>query len=417
VQMSGPAPFRAIRRRVIWVGGLLVIGGIATAPFIPPRASTNWASATGFLSAAYVDTPNLVRMVGVLACVVTRSAFAEGSGSAGRNQHVVIIRSTDGGATWGSPIEVEPAAESTSSWGIPYYDGDSDLLYVFYAFNVDGVTSTPLLGGGTSNRTDSVGALAYRTSSDRGLSWSARTILPIPTTHIDKRNAYNGSKVFFWLSDTVKFFRGNLYLSLSKVTDMGFRDTEAFVAKIPLPPTSIELLSSGSDGLVADDTFGATHITEEPTPVFHADGLITVFARTDRGRLFEAWSTDGGATFTRDWARQADGASYVAHPRAAPAVWQLPDGRFLLWTHNNTGTTFHSPRNPVWYRLGVRAGNRILWGRHHLLTWSNNPKVRISYPSMLVDGDDLIFAASDKGTAAGGYGVKLIRLRLADLRS
>jgi hypothetical protein len=36
---------------------------------------------------------------------------------------------------------------------------------------------------------------------------------------------------------------------------------------------------------------------------------------------------------------------------------------------------------------------------------------------MLVDGDDLIFAASDKGTAAGGYGVKLIRLRLADLRS
>jgi len=352
-------------------------------------------------------------MPGVLACVYTTSAYQEGSSSAGGDQHIAIKRSTDGGATWGSEIDVEPSSSNTASWGMPYYDADNDKLYVFYTYNIDGLTSTDKVGGGTTVRVDVVGTLSYRTSDDKGLTWSARTDLSLPSSNIDSRNAYSGAKQFFWMQD-VKAANGKVYLSINKAADAGLTDTEGFFAEIDIPPTTVNLLPSGGDGLRADDTFGSTTITEETSAIFHSDGLISAFARTDKGRLTEFWSTDGGATFTADWARLSDGTSYVPHPRASPFVCELPDGRFFLWTYNKYGTTFSgADRDPVWYRIGVRSGNRILWGVHHMLTFTATQN-GIAYPSLVIDGTNVLIAASDKGTVSGLYGAKLLTFDLSD---
>jgi len=322
--------------------------------------------------------------------------------------------------TWGDPIEIEPASSYMSSWGVPYYDEANDLLYVFYTYNTSNETGTPYIGGGASNKPDIVGTIGYRVSDDKGLTWGSRSELVVPTTNIDERNVYDGAKILFWLFSVgvPQYVDGGILFGMAKVTDGHATDTEAFIVKVDIPPTAATLLPSGmdGDGLVPDSTFGATTVSEEPCIFVHDDGLITVIARTDRGYASEFWSTDGGVTFSRDWARQLDGVSYIPQPHSPVPFWQLPDGRFLLWHHNNSISGYTNNRHPVWYRLGERVGNRIRWGVHHLLTYTAVYNGQIVYPSMVVDGDDLVFAASDKGTGIGGEGIKLLRFAISDFK-
>jgi hypothetical protein len=372
------------------------------------KVPARWSAATTILEDSYVDTPYLVSMPGVLGCVVTMNSTG-GEGNDG--EHVAILRSTDNGATWGSPIEIEPVANPSSSWGCPYYDAANDKLYVFYTYNTADVTTV-----GASSRVDCVGVLAYRTSSDKGLTWSARTELTIPTTSIDTANVTSGTHKLFWLFDVPKFKDGHVYIGLSKMTNMSFTTSQAFFAKVAIPPSSITLLPSGSAGISAQSTFGATTICEEPTCLLHSDGLITMLARTDKGRLVEAYSTDGGSTFTVDWAMQTDGTTYILNSRGPASAWELPDGRLILWHYDNDGGEFTSPRNPVWYRIGERSGNRVRWGaQRKMLTSALPASLRIGYASMIAVGNELLFAASDKGTAHSGSGAKLFRCDISEL--
>lgn len=378
-------------------------------PIAPVRS---WDSATTIIGAPYVDTPSLVSMPGVLACVVTLNPNA-GEGQS-PDEHVAIVRSTDNGVTWGSAIAVEPMASPVSAWGMPWYDADNDLLYVFYTYNYENLSSVPHTTSGSSSRVDCVGAVAYRTSSDKGLTWSDRTLLQVPLSTIDSRNGFSGVRPIFWLYDTPKFRNGKVYFGLSKTTDMRFVDTEAFIGRVTLPaPEELELLP-GTNGLRALTTFGASTIGEECTPVIHADGVITAYARTDRGRMIEAVSTDDGQTFTIDWMRLSDGVGYVYSGRAPAAVWELPDGRFLLWHYNRATSEMSEVRDPVYYRIGTRFENRIRWGSARLLTQSSTRNRQIGYASMAIVGSELLIAASDKGTAHGGAGAKLLRFNLSD---
>lgn len=392
------------------LGGIFLMAAVGSVIVHRARLPASWDDATTIITASYVDTPYLVAMPGVLAAVVTQNLTA-GEGNAG--QHVAILRSMDNGVTWGNAIEIEPVANPSSSWGLPYYDAANNRLYVFYTYNTTDVAS---INGAA--RVDSVGVLAYRTSTDKGLTWSARTELAIPTTAIDTNNVTNGAHKLFWMFDVPKFRNGFLYMGLSKIHSMSFTITQSFFARVAIPPVSIVLLPSGPNGVTALSTFGATTICEEPTGLLHSDGLITMISRTDKGRLVEAWSTDGGASFSVDWAMQTDGSTYILNPRGPASVWELPDGRFFLWHYDNTGPLFTSPRNPVWYRFGSRSGNRVRWGaQQRMLISALNTKAPrgMSYASMVVVGDEMLVAASDKGTEQGGAGAKLFRFRLSDL--
>jgi BNR repeat-like domain len=85
----------------------------------------------------------------------------EGRASAtgdGGDKDLIIKRSTDGGATWGSNQIIEGAGNA-NGWGQPVFVVDGVTTYLFY----DGVY-------------DSTGHhLFFRTSTDNGATWSSRT--------------------------------------------------------------------------------------------------------------------------------------------------------------------------------------------------------------------------------------------------
>lgn len=375
---------------------------------------TDWHFAAHMLDAAYVDMPYLASVPGAIISTVTYNTNAiEG----GADQHVAVLRSTDDGATWSAPIDIEPASNPESSWAMPFYDATNGKLYVFYVYNFEDVRSIPNSNGvGSSSRVDSIGKIAYKVSTDGGLTFGSRTLITLPATTIDNRNPYSGAKQLLWLFGHPVLHDGKLYLGYSKMGEVVggnlFVDTMAFVLRMDLGASGVSNFAVlPSDGIRLPTPFWggpAMTITEEPSVVVHNDGVINVFSRTDRGRLGESYSTDGGATFTNDWARQTGGALTVYHPRGPAFAFELPDGRFLLWTYNNNESGFGG-RNPVWYRLGQRVGNRIQWGAPKALLYYQDMDTRIGYPSAVVVGDDLLVAASNKTSA------RCWRVPLADL--
>lgn len=376
----------------------------------------DWHFAQTILDTAYVDMAYLVAMPGVLAATLTVNDDSATEGNTA--QHVAIVRSNDNGISWGAPIDIEPASAPEASWVMPWYDAERDLLYAFYTFNFEDVRSIPNSNGvGSTSRVDSIGTIAYRVSTDRGLTWGARQLIAIGAKDIDNRNPFAGAKQLLWTFGHPVVDAGKLYLGFSKcgvvVSGNQFTDTEAFLlrANIGSTLTGWAQLPNGGTGIKLPTPFWggpAMTLTEEPSLVIHEGGALNVITRCDRGRLGESWSVDGGASFSHDWARSLDGFLTIYHPRGPGAMFRLPDGRFLLWTYNN-GSAGFTGRSVVWYRIGYRAGNRIRWGRPAALCYSSDMAKVIGYPSFQVLGDELLVSASDKTCA------RLMRFPLAEL--
>lgn len=367
----------------------------------------DWHFAPHMLDAAYVDMPYLVSVPGAIISTVTYNwNAAEGTTNA-TEQRVAIIRSTDGGVTWAAPIDIEPASNPESSWAMPFYDAATGKLYVFYVYNFEDVRSIPNSNGvGSTSRVDSIGKIAYKVSTDGGLTFGSRSLITIPATTIDNRNPFAGAKQLLWLFGHPVLHDGKLYLGYSKMGQVvggnQFIDTMAFVLRMDVGAGGLSNFTAlPSDGMKQPTPFwgaAAMTLTEEPSIIVHDDGVINVYTRNDRGRLGESYSTDGGVTFTNDWARQTGGSLTVYQPRGPAYAFKLPDGRFFLWTYNNAEPDFKG-RNPVWYRLGERVGNRIQWGAPKALLFYQDMDLRIGYPSSIVVGSDLLIAASDKTSA------------------
>lgn len=379
--------------------------------------AADWHFTIHMLDAAYVDMPYLVLVPGAIVSTVTYNwSAAEGTANA-NEQRVAVIRSTDGGATWGAPIDIEPASNPESSWAMPFYDEANGKLYVFYVYNFEDVRSIPNSNGvGSTSRVDSIGRIAYKVSTDGGLTFGARSLITLPATTIDNRNPFGGARQLLWLFGHPVMNNGKLYLGYSKMGQVVggnlFVDTTAFVLRMDVGAGGLSNFTVlPSDGMKQPTPFwggAAMTLTEEPSIIVHDDGVINVYTRNDRGRLGESYSTDGGATFTNDWARQTGGSLTVYQPRGPAYAFKLPDGRFFLWTYNNNEPDFKG-RNPVWYRLGERVGNRIQWGVPKALLYYQDMDLRIGYPSAIVDGSDLLIAASDKTSA------RCFRIPLAEL--
>lgn len=209
---------------------------------------------------------------------------------------------------------------------MPWYDESRDLLYAFYTYNFENVRSIPNSNGvGSTARVDSIGKIAYRVSADRGLTWGARQLITLSAKDIDNRNPFAGSKQLLWTFGHPVAHAGKLYLGISKcgtvVNGNQFVDTEAFLVRADIGSTLTNWtqLPDASTGIKLPTPFwggAAMTLTEEPTFVIHDDGVINVYTRCDRGRLGESYSTNGGSTFTNDWARQVGGSLTVYHPRA-----------------------------------------------------------------------------------------------------
>ena len=85
---------------------------VAPAPIPDPRHLSNgW----NIPSEGYADQPYIVKTDdGAWLCVMTTGAGVEGAGG----QHVVSMRSTDQGRTWGERVPIEPSNGPEASYAV-----------------------------------------------------------------------------------------------------------------------------------------------------------------------------------------------------------------------------------------------------------------------------------------------------------
>lgn len=130
------------------------------------------------------------------------------------------------------------------------------------------------------------------------------------------------------------------------------------------------------------------------------DETIYGVFRTDVGRVGDFSVTTNGSGLTTEWARQPDGDT-VYNPRAKAELFDFGAGRYLLWHHAMSGTSWEKPtRARADARVGARVGDRLVWSKPTGIAFNTQTQM-MSYPSAILsaDGQEIIFAATDKASA------------------
>jgi hypothetical protein len=328
--------------------------------------------------------PYLVTLAdGTWLCTFTTGKFEEGLDG----QHIVATRSSDLGHTWSVPIPIEPAVGPAASWAMPYLTSYG-RVYVFYSYNGDEISELK----GEKIRNDILGWYCYKFSDDGGLTWSKRHRLPLRKTACDLANDWQGEVQIFWGIGKPMTVGHGMMLGFTKLgkymLDNGegwFFQCENINAERDPAQLSWRLLPDGENGLRNPD-FGS--VQEEHSLVPLADGSLCCIYRTQMGYLAEAYSRDGGHSWSLPLqARYADGRP-VKTSRACPKIWRCSNGKYLLWFHNHSGDHF-STRNPAWLAGGMEVGGEIRWSQPEMFLYGDDHSYesgRFSYPDLVEQG-------------------------------
>ena len=118
----------------------------------------------------------------------------------------------------------------------------------------------------------------------------------------------------------------------------------------------------------------------QPTILVHGDGKLQVLCRTRQGRISDAWSTDGGVT----WSKME--LTSLPNPNSGFDAVTLADGRHLL-VYNHTTTRkgrWGGPRSPL--NVAVSEDGKT-WKA--ALVLENEPG-EYSYPAVIQTPDGLV---------------------------
>lgn len=330
---------------------------------------------------SYCDQPYVVRTAdGAWLCVMTTGSKHEGSGG----QHVIATRSKDHGRTWSKPVDIEPASGPVASWGMPLVT-PYGRVYVFYSYNGDAITG---------RRADMLGWYCYRYSDDHGRTWSSdRHRLPVRVTAADRGNDWKGEVQIFWGIGKPIVVGDDAIFAFTKIGKYMLDQSEGWFFRSPniLRERDVRklrwtMLPQGDYGLRAP-AHGSIQSEQNLVPLPNGD--LYCMYRTRMGYPCHAYSRDGGKTWTKpEAASYSPGGRRFKHPRACPRIWKTRAGRYLFWFHNN-GEKDWSPgtRNPCWLAGGVERDGKIHWSQPEIVLYDPDPKVRISYPDLIEEGD------------------------------
>ena len=367
----------------------------------------------------YADQPYIVQTAdGAWLCAMTTGAGIEGQSG----QHVVSLRSPDGGTTWEEPVPIEPPDGPEASWVVALVT-PSGRIYAFYVHNSDNIrelkADNPPYSTGYTQRMDSFGHYVFKYSDDHGLSWSAeRYPIPVRPFDIDRANPYEGEIRYFWNVGKPQIYGESVLLPMSKVGGFGdgwFTKSEGALLKsdnllTEADPQKItwDTLPEGETGLRTPPDGGP--IAEEHSYSALSDGALYCVYRTIDGHPACCYSYDGGRTWTDPaYKTYADGRT-MKNPRAANFAWRCQNGKFLYWFHNHGGrqirehprrrTIAYQDRNPVWLSGGVEVdtpdGKKIQWSQPEIILYDDDPYVRMSYPDLIEDGERIFFSETQK---------------------
>ncbi|PAW63059.1 MAG: hypothetical protein B9S34_14975 [Opitutia bacterium Tous-C1TDCM] len=371
-------------------------------------------------SEGYADQPYIVRTDdGAWLCVMTTGSGAEGA----KGQHVVSRRSLDRGKTWENAVDLEPADGPEASYAV-LLKVPGGRIYAFYNHNTDRVPEVKREDGGVYKRVDSLGHYVFKYSDDHGRSWSAqRHEIPVREFDIDRANLYGGKLRFFWNVGRPLVLGDAVLCVLHKVGAMGpgfFAQSEgAFLRSSNIlterDPTRLvwETLPAGTVGLRTPA--GGGRVAEEQSIVALSDGSLFCIYRTVDGWPAQAYSRDGGRTWSAPaWATYAPGGPRIKHPRAANFVWRCANGRYLYWFHNHGGPAIarkaadltgrsgspYDDRNPAWLAAGVERdgpdGKVIHWSQPEIVLYEDDRFVRLSYPDLIEEDGKFYLTETQK---------------------
>lgn len=369
---------------------------------------------------SYSDQPYIIQTDdNAWLCCVTTGPGEEGSGG----QHVVTMRSTDRGDTWSDAVAVEPGDCRENSYAV-MLKAPSGRIFIFYNHNTDNVREVFSHDRTTTfTRVDSLGHFVFKYSDDHGRSWSReRYDLPFRLFQCDRENVYHGTLCFFWNVGKPFVLRGNAYVSLHKVGQMGrgfFQQSEGVLLK------SDNLLTETDPGKIRWETLpdgviglrtppGGGPIAEEQSYCVLSDSSIYGVYRSIDGYPVETYSRDGGHSWSQPRYKCYAGGRRMKHPRAANFAWKCQNGNYLYWFHNHGGRVMREApdnaeggafedRNPVWLSAGLEidtpAGREIAWSEPEIILYDDDPLVRISYPDLLEEGGKYYLTETQKDIA------------------
>ncbi|MBK8565903.1 MAG: exo-alpha-sialidase [Saprospiraceae bacterium] len=278
-------------------------------------------------TSGYIDMPYIVTLGdGTWLCTFTTGKLEEGLDG----QHIAASRSTDLGQTWSAPVAIEPAVGPAASWAMPYLTSYG-RVYVFYNYNGDEVNDLK----GEKIRNDILGWYCFKYSDDAGHTWSKRHRLPLRKTACDLANDWQGNVQIFWGIGKPITVGGAMMLGFTKLGKYMLDNGEGWFFRCAninseRNPDSLQwkLLPDGEHGL-RNPEFGS--VQEEHSLVPMNDGRLCCIFRTQTGYLAEAYSSNGGRTWSRPrTAYYVDGRP-VKTSRACPKVWRCANGKYLLW--------------------------------------------------------------------------------------
>ena len=390
-----------------WAAGLLsaiLLGQVACAaprPAAPdPR---DFANGNRIPVEGYCDQPRIVvTKDGTWVCVLTTGPGVEGA----EGQHVAATTSRDSGKTWSPPVAVEPVdPERKSSYAIALIT-PSDRVYAIYNYNGDAIRTKP---DGKPIRDDMQGWCCYRYSDDQGKTWSNRYRIPMRLTAADRGNEWQGKLQMFWAIGTPAVWDGKVMFGFTKLGKYILENGEGWfyrsdnILREPDPEKiDWQLLPDGDHGVRAPE-FGSV---QEEFDVVHLEQeeWMCVF-RTTKGHAGCAYTRDGGRTWTKpDMLRYSPGGRIVKQPRACTKIWQLRNGSYLLWFHNNGTTTYNNglnagSRNIAWLSAGSLKDGMVSWSQPEIVAYVDGGLEGCSYPDFIEQGGRYYISATQKTEA------------------
>lgn len=357
----------------------------------------------------YCDEPYIVvTKDGNWVCTMTTGP----GGESGKGQHVTATISKNQGRTWSKLIDIEPSAESKSSWVVPLIV-PSGRIYAFYNYNGDNVSQ---LNGEKIPIDTLLGWYVYKYSDDSGRTWSKdRYRLPLPEAEVDRMNDWKGKVQLFWGVDKPTVDGKSAFFAFTRmgkyVHGIGegwlYRSdnilTESDPAKIHW-----DLLPKGGRG-IRNEAFGS--IQEEHNLVTLSNGALYCVYRTKKGYPASSYSRDRGQTWTKpELATYAPGGRRIKSPRACPMVWKTSNGKYLLWFHNTTLQLRSrgrwrkdkmlpvTGRDLIWLAGGVEKDGFISWSQPELLCYTPDGR-GASYPDLIEDKEQYFITATNKKDA------------------
>lgn len=341
----------------------------------------NFENGRSIYENGYIDQPYVVVLPDKSwFCVFTTGARHEGEGG----QHVVASVSKDHGVTWSDPVDIEPSTGPAASWAMPYLT-NYGRIYVFYDFNGDEVKTL----NGREIRNDMLGWYCFRYSDDKGKTWSDRYRLPVRKTKADRLNDWKGDVQIMWgIGKPVDAGKGMMF-AFTKLGKYMLDDGEGWFFRCDninkeRDPEKLQwkMLPEGDEGL-RNPLFGS--VQEEQNLVELSNGDLYCMYRTTTGYAVNAYSRDGGKTWSLPGiARYADGRP-IKNPRACPRIWKCRNGKYLFWFHNHSGDTF-ADRNPAWISGGIEKDGMIHWSQPEVLVYGKDltrESGRFSYPDLI----------------------------------